>query len=373
MNKKISAVVFEGSGTGSDVEEIMVAIRHAALLDNLQKMKDVSALGSIYLHTNRPELAPKAKKMGAQVFLNTQAPSSFHFGKQLQETIANNNIERVICLNGASCPLITVQELKAICKKLQDSNNIVLANNIQSADLVAFTVPTNIEQAQLPATDNSLAMVLRDSLGLKMELLPQTLGLLFDIDTPTDILVLGSGPYAGPYTRKVINDCKLDYRKIDEAKNILKDEYRDIALIGRVGAPIIERLNSVLKLRLRVFSEERGMKALGRIDENKVISLLGLLIDHIDPDQFFSYLSQVADCAFIDSRVLMYHNKYKISDRNRFLSDLGRWERIGHPWLRSFTRAAENCSIPIILGGHSLVSGSLWALCCELSGNKSGR
>jgi len=373
MNKKISAVVFEGSQADSNVEEMMVSIRHAALLDNLQKMKQVSKLGHIYLHTNRPELATEANKMGAEVSLNTDAPSSFHFGRELQKTIAQNNIDKAFCLNGASCPLVTVQELEMICSKLQESVNTVLTNNIQSADLVAFTVPPNIEKAQLPATDNSLAMVLRDSLGMHMELLPQTLGLLFDIDTPTDILVLGAGPYAGNYTRKAIDDCKLDYKKINEAKNILNDEYRDIALIGRVGAPVIERLNSVLKLRLRVFSEERGMKALGRIDENKVISLLGLLIDRIDPEQFFSYLSQVADCAFIDSRVLMYHYKFKICDKDRFLSDLGLWESVEQPWLRSFTRAAENCSIPVILGGHSLVSGSLWALSCELSSAKSSR
>jgi hypothetical protein len=139
-----------------------------------------------------------------------------------------------------------------------------------------------------------------------------------------------------------------------------------VALIGRVGAPIIERLNALLKLRLRVFSEERGMKALGRLDDGTVISLLGFLIEQAGLENFFEYLAQVARCAFIDSRVLFAHYNYNFTDRERYLSDLGLWEQIEHPWLKEFTRLAVQSPIPVILGGHSLVSGSLWALSCEL-------
>lgn len=201
--------------------------------------------------------------------------------------------------------------------------------------------------------------------------MPHSLGLLFDIDTPSDLLVLGAGPFAGSRTKAVIDSLNFDYSTLEQAKAVLSDEYEDVAIIGRVGAPIIGRLNAVLKLRLRVFSEERGMKSLGRIETREVVSLLGLLLDHAGIEQFFSYLARVARCAFIDSRVLIYHYQYDLPDRERFLSDLGLWQEIEHPWLREFTRAAVECPIPVILGGHSLVSGSLWALCSELDPGKS--
>ena len=367
MGQGISALVFEGSHPKSWVEEMMVKVRQAALLDNLEKIQQVPHFAAVYLHTNRPELVSPAKKLGAKVFLNKKNIEEFHFGRELQDAIQQHELKRVVCLNGAGSPLITVEELNMICHKLLSREQFVYTNNTQSVDIIAFTVPDNINQVELPAKDNSLAMTLRDQLNLKMELMPHTLGLLFDIDTPSDLIVLKEGPFAGSRTRKALESMPLDGSKLAAAKLILKEEYEDIAIIGRVGAPVIERLNSLLKLRLRVFSEERGMKSLGRIEAKEVISLLGLLMDHAGLEHFFQYLAQVARCVFIDSRVLMYHYQYEFSDRERFLSDLGKWDDLENPWLKEFTRLAVTCPVPVILGGHSLVSGSLWALVSELA------
>lgn len=366
MSNGVSAVLFEGSQPKSNVEEAMVRVRHAALLDNLEKIGKAPGFDRIYLCTNRIELVEPASCLGAKVILNSIPPDKFHYGQELQAIIKDHGLQRLFCLNGAGCPLITVEELSMVSQKLLSSEHFVYTNNTQSVDMVAFTVPPGLDLVELPAMDNSLAMTLRDQLGLEMELMPHSLGLLFDIDTPSDLLVLGSGPFAGPRTRAAIDSLNLDYGTLEEAKAVLSDEYEEVALIGRVGAPIIGRLNAILKLRLRVFSEERGMKSLGRIEGNEVISLLGLLIDHAGIDLFFSYLARVARCAFIDSRVLIHHYRQIPSDQDRFLSDLGLWKEIGNPWLREFTRAAVECPIPIILGGHSLVSGSLWVLCSEL-------
>lgn len=373
MKQKVDAVVFEGSKPQSRVEEDMALVRQAALLDNLEKMNRVPALDKVYLHTNRPELVEPAAQLGAVVTLNMTDPVHFHFGNQLQEIIREHGLKRVLCLNGAGSPLIQVNELEMVCQKLLKHDNLVYTNNTQSVDIAAFTVPDHINSVELPATDNSLALTLRDELGLQMELMPHTLGLLFDIDTPSDLLVLGAGPFPDKRTRAALDSLRLDYSTLEKAKAVLRDEYEDVVLIGRVGAPIIGRLNAVLKLRLRVFSEERGMKSLGRIEAGEVISLLGLLISHAGFERFFAYLARVARCAFIDSRVLIYHYKQNPPDRERFLSDLGLWQEIKDPWLREFTKAAVECPIPVILGGHSLVSGSLWALCSELDPAAAGR
>lgn len=366
MDEGICAVIFEGNAAASPVEEMINRVRQALLHDNLMKLRKTAGVDRIFLLTNNPELIPMARATGAELILNRQHPGSFHFGNELKKLILERGLKKVFYLSGAGCPLITPAELEGICGKFSESPTLLYANNIQSADLVAFTVPRGFATLELPGMDNSLAMTLRDEGGLDLELMPQTLGLLFDLDTPADVLILGAGPFAGPHARAVLEELDLDYSRLERAKAVLGDSYRDVVLIGRVGAPVMERLNAWLKLRLRVFSEERGMKALGRLDSGAVISLLGLLMEQAGLENFFEYLSRVAHCAFIDSRVLFAHHGYAFTDRERYLSDLGLWEQLEHPWLREFTRLAVQCPIPVLLGGHSLVSGSLWALTCEL-------
>lgn len=366
MGEGISVLVFEGTAAASPVEEMINSVRRALLHDNLEKLSRIDAVEQVLLITNNPALGEMAGSTGAKMILNRQHPGDFHFGAELKKLILEHCLEKVFYLSGAGCPLVTVAELEDICGRLANRSKFLYANNIQSADMAAFTVPKNFSEAPLEAMDNSLAMTLRDSCGLELELMPRSLGLLFDLDTPADLLVLGAGPFAGPRARALIDTLALDYSRLERAKAVLSESYRDLALIGRVGAPVIERLNAILKLRLRVFSEERGMKALGRMERGEVHSLLGFLIEEAGLEHFFACLAQVAHCAFMDSRVLFAHLRYDFTDRERFLSDLGLFEQIEHPWLKEFTRMAVQCPIPVILGGHSLVSGSLWALTCEL-------
>lgn len=370
MATGVNAVIFEGAGQGGRLEEMVQRVRGAALLDNLAKMGEASCFDRVFLSTNCPALAASASRLGAEVFVNEISPADFHFGHALRELVCRHGMKKVFCLNGAGCPLITVDELRMISRRLQESGRLVYTNNTQSSDMVAFTVPPLFEQAELPATDNSLALTLRDNYSLPMALMPHSLGLLFDIDTPTDLLVLGNGPFCGPHIRAALDALSLDYGTLEAAKGVLGDEYEEVALVGRVGAPVIGRLNGVLKLRLRVFSEERGMKALGRVTSGEVVSLLALLLDHAGLPAFFQGLARVARCAFIDSRVLFYHYRLDPPAEERFLSDLGLWQEIRIPWIREFTRLAVESDIPILLGGHSLVAGSLWALCEELGAGK---
>ncbi len=364
----VSVVIFEGTAPASTVEEELVRVRRAALLDNLVKFRGLDGpVEAIYLVTNDPLLAAESRHYAVQVILNKIHPASFHFGRALQELVCRNGLQRVFYLGGAGCPLISAEEIAHICHTLLGRERFVYTNNTQSADIVAFTVPEGLDGVDLPSMDNALATTLRDSFDLEMELMPCSPGLLFDLDTPADALVLKAGPFGGPRTRAVLDSLDWDCTRLDRAKQALSGFYQDVALVGRVGAPIMERLNSALKVRLRVFSEERGMKALGRLAAGEVVSLIGFLVERVGLADFFTYLSRVARCAFIDSRVLMAHHRYDIQDRDRFRSDLGLWQEVEHPWLREFTREAARCSIPVILGGHSLIAGSLWALSCELA------
>ncbi|NLJ55786.1 MAG: hypothetical protein GX334_01920 [Firmicutes bacterium] len=367
MQAKVSVVICEGGSPGSEVERLLVKVRHAVLLDNLEKMKQVAAFGSFYLLTNYPGLAAEAQSLGVKIYLNELTEEQFHFGAELAALINLEQLENVFYMGGAGIPLVTVPELQEICTLLLGAREIIYANNVMSADVIAFKPGRLINEIVLPAMDNVLGMSLRDEAGVEQRLFRNTAGLLFDLDTPADLLILAGSPAAGPRTRRVLDAMNLDLSRLERAKKVLAGDYEEAILLGRVGAPVIAHINQNLKLRLRVFSEERGMKALGREEKGEVVSLMGFFLEEVGPQRFMRYLEKVAQCAFLDTRVLMSHLLgHRPTAEDRFFSDLGYWQEIKNPVIREFTKAAVEAAIPILCGAHSLILGGLWALVDEI-------
>lgn len=366
MKDAVSVVIFEGGHPARVVEKMFTAVRHAVLLDNIVKMRQVREIGAIYLFTNYAELAREAGHMGVIVRKNNLGPGQFHFGRTLQAFINEEKLDNVLYMGGASIPLVTELELATICRNLLNSPSIIYANNAQSADIIAFKPGSLINAIAPPPVDNILAVALRDGCGVEMVLFPNTTGLLFDLDTPADLLILAGSPFVGPRAKRALQDLPLDLSVLERAKTVLAGDYEEAILLGRVGAPLIAHINKNLKLRLRIFSEERGMKALGREENGLAVSLMGYFLQEVGAQRFFQYCANVAQCAFMDTRVLMVHFKINPDTEERFCADLGLWQQLRHPFLREFTRAAVESSIPVICGGHSLVLGGLWSLVDEI-------
>jgi hypothetical protein len=131
---------------------------------------------------------------------------------------------------------------------------------------------------------------------------------------------------------------------------------------GRVSASTWAYLEQETACRVRLFSEERGMRASGRQARGEALSLLGFYLEEVGLERFFATLATMSQAAFLDSRVLFAHRKIWPSAADRFYSDLRQPEKINDPWVRRFTEAAIAAPIPVVLGGHSLVSGGLYAL-----------
>jgi len=51
----------------------------------------------------------------------------------------------------------------------------------------------------------------------------------------------------------------------------------------------------------------------------------------------------------------------------RYAADLGMVDDIADPFLRDFTQAINEAPIPVLTGGHALVSGGLWTLLESMS------
>ena len=101
------------------------------------------------------------------------------------------------------------------------------------------------------------------------------------------------------------------------------------------------------------------MKALGRLDEGKVRSLLGFVLEDLGAEYLVERLDGISDAIFWDTRVLLGHLGRWPDEADRFEADLGRWERVRDPALARLCRAAGQAKHPFVLGGHSVVAGGL--------------
>ena len=359
------AFVFEGGGQAqSEIESDLRRIRHAVALDTLQVLLGLRRTGEldrVVLITDRPELA-RAAPDGTEVEDST-APS-FHYGEALAAHIRRTRAHLALVLGGAAAPLYGPEEFRRFLYLARETPRSVVQNNPQSPDVLAFSPAVAAAAAALPDSDNALGYVLSNQ-GLRRLLIENSARVNFDIDTPSDAALLAGEPGAGARTRAVLEGpdwIAPVRRRLEAIEAVLAGEASELALIGRVGPPVTGYLNMHLRCRLRVFSEERGMRALGRVASGSVVSFMGRLLDAAGPEPFFHLLSGCADAALFDTRVLLAHWRHAFSDADRFYSDIGRAEAIGEPRLAAFTAAAREAAVPIVLGGHTLVYGGLWLL-----------
>ena len=356
---RIVAVIFEGGRADQRVTHSMALLRHRVVMDVIDKLHETGEYDEIVVSTNYPEL--RAMLKDSNVTLQEES-GIFHFGRSLQRIVLDTKADGVLCMGGASAPFMSVEEFRSMAIGLRSSGPVFFTNNPQSSDVVAFSPASAVLSIEPPDRDNALGTLLRDQAGLRRVLLPHSIGVHFDLDTPTDALIMSLSAQTGPLARKFLHELGWDTSTLSRAIEVLNQVNCELGLIGRVNPAVMTHINSHTFCRLRVFSEERGMKALRREEERLVVSLLGHFISRLGVDEFFACLSQTCDVAFVDTRVLFAHFKLTLSEEERFLSDLGLWQELEQPFLRELTRAAKTAPIPIVLGGHSLVTGGMWAI-----------
>lgn len=355
-----AAVIFEGGSIPqNDLHETITGLRHAIALDTVEKYV-AAGTDRVILATNFPALGRAAERLGAQI-RDTRDDSPFHFGRVLQRVAAESGAEALLYCSGAALPLISQEEIAWVLAAVAASPPCVVVNNLQSVDLVAWNPTDYVQRIEPPENDNFLGWLLREA-GMERILIPNSASIHFDLDTPTDYLVLAVSGLGGPRARAALRAVSWNRERLVAAADILAADLPEVAVIGRVGTPILDHFNRNLRVRLRVFSEERGMKALRREEEGRVVSLIGDMIDELGPRRFFRRLEATCSAVFFDTRVVFANRGRRVSEWDRFHSDLGEVEQIRDPWVRTFTEAAMNCSIPVVLGGHSMVSGGLWIL-----------
>jgi hypothetical protein len=351
-------VSFVGGLGGSPVEEMTAAARRAATLDSLERALSSGAFAYAVLVADAAD-GLEALPPGVRLDVD---PGPFHFGRRLAEVIERLGLQSVVYFSGGSVPLLPAREFVGIVQELARGEGQVVANNYYSADLVAFSPTAALRRIDLPAIDNPLARLLAEQAGLTAHTLQRSVASQFDIDSPAELAVLSLVGGAGPRLQVLLDDWRLDVSIYRRVLPLFVVSTAQVLVAGRSSSRVWQYLERETACRVRFFAEERGMQAEGRIEGGQARSLVGFYLAAVGVQRFFATLAELADAAFLDSRVILAHLGLEPSRADRFLSDLGRYEEIEDPFLRQLTEGAARAAIPVILGGHSLVSGGLMAL-----------
>ncbi|WP_132946703.1 hypothetical protein [Tumebacillus sp. BK434] len=264
--------------------------------------------------------------------------------------------ETVAVMGGCAAPLLEAGELVRVAQAVREGE--VWQNNRLSPDLVMWRPAERVFGVDVCRNDNEFGYALEQA-GLDVRFFPGELGFGFDLDTPVDGVLAAMHPGCGPRLVEAVAEWPL-WRRVHEVRSVLgRGEYADVALIGRVHPVEAERFGQSCKVRIRVFSEERGMKALGRVERGEVRSLVGALVEAVGWSRFFEVLAGQVGCVLFDTRVVLEHFGVQVSEEERFAADLGMMEELRNPFLREMAVAAVSCGVPVLMGGQSLVGGGL--------------
>lgn len=352
-------LLFFGRTGPSDTERRLDAIKIAIGASVLRRARE-AGFGRLIAVTGDPDAERAFAAAGADVVAPRTAP--FHFGREVEALVRERALERACTIGAGAGALFTVRDLAALREELETSEALVLSNNYYSADLVAFTPASAISVIELPATDNPLPRRLHEEAGLSSRQLDRSAATLLDVDTPADAAVLRRHP-ACPETLRALDTWEGELgERIDALMRLVTTPDRELVVAGRVGAPVWAYLESQTACRVRMLAEERGMQAAGRDVTGDARTALGFLYAEIGPERFFARMGELGDGLLFDTRVLFAHLGWRASAADRFASDLFRAEQVGEPALAAFTRSARSAGYPVLLGGHTLVSGVLWTL-----------
>jgi hypothetical protein len=364
----LTVILMLGPAGPSRAERWVAEGRLAAAQDAAALASTLPGVSRVVLAAPRP--ADPSTFRDWNVLCDYDAPESvFHFGRRLAQLVERYPDRAYLYLGAGSVPLLPASTLaQAAAEVLQADaplagQALAITNNLHSSDWLAFNCPAAIQaHAERLAKDNALGWVLRTEAGVTVRSLPASAGTRLDIDTPADLLLLALHPGLGPALSRFLQHPAGDSTRWAAAGRRLFAPGGQAALIGRVSSAVWAHVEANTQAWVRVFSEERGMTASGRLAAGRVKSLLGAQLLRLGPAAFFDELSGMTEAALFDNRVALAHAQRWPPDGDRFASDLGWPDQVQDPWLRQLTEAALAARIPIVMGGHGVVTGDLYGL-----------
>ena len=267
----------------------------------------------------------------------------------------------VAVMGAGALPFLTAEDYTAVREALAGGGAVAVTNNFYSSDLTGWSPATAIGRVGPFERDNVLPRRLRDEAGCEVTVLPRSVRTSFDLDTPADLVVLALSEATPVAIREALPvEGSLPLAPYRAMMPLLCDPDAEILVAGRVGSATWAHLERETACRVRLVSEERGMASVP--EGHTPRSLVGRLLEEVRMERFAEELASLADGVVLDTRVLLAHAGSQASREDRFQSDLLAPERVTDPWLRDLTAALAAAEVPVLAGGHSLLSGGLMAL-----------
>jgi hypothetical protein len=360
--KKITLLLLTGGRGESEIEQAMDGAHRAAAQDLLETLTQIESIERTIVATDSPSWGATLANLPVHLDIDP-AGERFHFGRRLAALIERYEVERVLYTGGGSAPLMGAEQWAEVVERLGQAERLVITNNLHSCDWAGFApaqeaVPLIAQQPN----DNAIAWTLANEAAFPVESQRASAASRFDIDTPADLLIANRHPNTGRHLRRYLEELGWESPQLNGVLAEMKREGGSLLVAGRVSSAAWGALEQASRCWVRVFAEERGMRASGRQSRGEVHSLLADYLSLVGVERFFEQLGQLANGVLLDNRVILAARQLWPSPIDRFNSDLYRWEDIAAPFLQGLTRAAVEAPIPVVMGGHSVVGGGLMAL-----------
>lgn len=330
--------------------DIVGRVRLAAAQALVRRLGELLSVDRVVVAT-----ADAAPWTGFEAEVVIDPPEGWHFGRQLAEIVRARSCERLLYFSAGSGFMLSDPELEQLAESDPARPACAVLNNFYSTDFGLLAPPAPHVLAGLER-DNPMGFRLWEA-GYRCYELPRTAGSQLDVDTPGELQLLACHPGLSEEVRATLQGVPT--RAARALLEILVTPASQLVVLGRIGGATVRQLEARAACRVRLVSEERGMEAEGRVAEGRVRSLLGLLGDRVGPSELVDAVCGLGDAVVWDTRVLMAHRKLWPRPEERFASDLLRPDEVSDPFLRAFTAACAGSEVPMLLGGHTLVSGGM--------------
>lgn len=354
-------LIFHGATGDGPAERFMAAARVAAARVSAHAAL-ASGFEAVIIATDDPAALDPVSD---GVLIDPDPPAGdgaagFSFEARLRSLVERFELARPAVMSSGAVPLVGEAEFRLMVEQLDARDARFVTNNFFSGDLTGWTPGSAIARVHDLPRDNLLPRRLRDEAGLAPVILPRTTATQFDLDTPADLAILALADGLPAPLAAATEPARALAERFRALMPLLCDGSAEVFVAGRVNSATWAHLERETACRIRLVSEERGLAAAG--PDHRPRSVLGFLLEELGEERFFRRLAELGQAAVIDTRVLEAHLGLAPSREDRFQSDLFAPDRIADPWLRRFTAAAAAAPIPVLLGGHSLVSAGLMAL-----------
>jgi hypothetical protein len=257
----------------------------------------------------------------------------------------------------------------------------IVANNRFSADAFVLAAASDggpdlqraLERLALCPADNTAVRCL-ETVGFRSRDLGDHPWSRFDVDTPLDLALLRIAASL-PETRRLDPSVRaflemvrlpggrpLAIPRSDEIGAVLRDRTAQLVVAGRVAGATVRLVETETACRVRWFIEERGMRS---ARDERPRSFLARWVEERGSASLIEELAALGDALVLDTRVLMAALAGTAdaagwpAAEERFAADFGDAGLVRTPWLRELTEAAAGAAIPVLVGGHTLVSDGL--------------